>query len=194
MFLVLVLYFLLEEKWRPLPFWHLRYPFIPVGKHFCDHVLCLPQAAFLDCMQGSEELQGVFPPSQGPCNKHFATESLQDPCRKALPDLRVSSILPNSPLLQLKQRLQKDWGAFQVQAMQHRVSCAWRRKWQNKNTSHDLYLQPCALLVFTRKVVMKGARSVGGLQYCLLVPCSLKVLFMSLLALVCWSPFLFSSW
>lgn len=68
-------------------------------------VFCvLPPAAFLDCRQGSKELQGLFPPSQGPRNNRFTTKSLQGPRRKALPDLEVSSIPPSGSLLQLLYR------------------------------------------------------------------------------------------
>lgn len=47
-------------------------PFHSLLANFFATVFCaLPPAAFLDCRQGSEELQGVFPPYQGPSKNCF---------------------------------------------------------------------------------------------------------------------------
>ena len=99
-FVAFLICYLKKEKCRPLPFGILATLSFLLA-NFSEIVFCvLPPGAFLDCRQGSEELQGIFPPSQGPCNNRFATESLQGPCRKALPDLGVSSVPPSGPLLQ----------------------------------------------------------------------------------------------
>lgn len=99
---LLLVFICYKRKMQTIAFWHPRYPFIPVGKLLRDRLLRAATSCLLGLQAGEWGASGGISPLSGLSQKLLhSTESLQGPCRKALPDLEVSIVPPGGPLLQL---------------------------------------------------------------------------------------------
>lgn len=168
------------RKMQTVGFWHPRYPFVPAGSLLCDRLPRSVTSCLLGLQEGEWGTSGDVSPF------------LQGACGKALPDLGVSSISPNGPLLQLLCRKIAEHskptpcnlrclvrGEAKGKIKTHPMSfCTWshvlcrclQERWQRKMQDH----------LAASSVVMTCS--------------SLKMLFTLLLVLAHWSPSQFSSW